>query len=198
MSFFDKLKKGMGVEQVEPEETEVTDPREEEAREEETKEEPEKEQEPKEEKKKPRKKEVQAKEKEPSEKSAVEKPAAPAKKESWSAFSKDGEGQLAVDVYQTEDFLVIQSAIAGVKPESLDVVVEGDMVSIKGTREKPEETGERNYFYQECFWGPFSRQIIVSVEIDSSRTEAELKDGILTVKIPKIERDKKRKIAVRG
>lgn len=120
------------------------------------------------------------------------------KKEKWSSFSKDAEGQLAVDVYQTEDLLVIQSAIAGVKPDSIDISIEGDMVTIRGSREKPQEEEETNYFYQECFWGPFSRQIILSVEVDPSRTEASLKDGILTIRIPRIERDRKRKILVRG
>jgi HSP20 family molecular chaperone IbpA len=120
------------------------------------------------------------------------------KEKKWPSFSKDQEGQLAIDVYQTEEFLVIQSAIAGIKPDSLDIVIEGDMVSIKGNREKPEEKGDRNYFYQECFWGPFSRQIILSLEVDPARAEALLKDGILTIKLPKIERDKKRKLVVKG
>ncbi len=119
-------------------------------------------------------------------------------KEKWSSFNKDQEGQLAIDVYQTEEFLVLQSAIAGVKPESLDIVIEGDMVSIKGSREKPEEKAESNYFYQECFWGPFSRQIILSVEVDPARAEALLKEGILTIRLPRIERDKKRKLVVKG
>jgi HSP20 family protein len=120
------------------------------------------------------------------------------KKKEWASIAGEAEGQLAVDVYQTENDLVIQSAIAGVRPESLDILIEGDMVTIRGAREKPEETGEKNYFYQECFWGPFSRQIILSVEVDPSRTEALLKEGILTVRIPKIERERKRKIIVRG
>jgi HSP20 family protein len=119
-------------------------------------------------------------------------------KEKWAGFSKDQEGQLAIDVYQTEESLVLQSAIAGVKPESLDINIEGDMVSIKGNREKPEEKAERNYSYQECFWGPFSRQIILPVEVDPARAEALLKEGILTIRLPRIERDKKRKLVVRG
>jgi len=117
-----------------------------------------------------------------------------AKKEKWF----EPEGQLAIDVYQTEEELVIQSAIAGVKPENLDISIEGDQVLIKGSREKPPEEGERNYFYQECYWGPFSRQIILPEEADPSRAEALMKEGILTIRIPKIERKKKRKIAVKG
>ena len=119
------------------------------------------------------------------------------------------EGELAVDVYQTEEFLVIQSAIAGVKPENLDISIEEDRVLIKGIREKPDEDfdssspvkgetpGERNYFYQECYWGQFSKQIILPVETDPSRAQASMKEGILTIRIPKIERQKKRKIAVK-
>ena len=106
------------------------------------------------------------------------------------------EGELAVDVYQTEDELVIQSPIAGVKPESLDVSIEEDQLTIKGFREKPREKKERSYFYQECYWGPFSRQILLPEEVDPSRAQATLKEGILTIRIPKLE--KKRKIIVKG
>ena len=115
-------------------------------------------------------------------------------KEKWF----EPEGQLAIDVYQTNEELIIQSAIAGVKPDSLDISIEGDMVLIKGRREKPNEEAGKSYFYQECYWGPFSRQIILSVEVDPSRAEADLKEGILTIKMPKIEREKKRKISVKG
>lgn len=108
------------------------------------------------------------------------------------------EGQLAVDVYQTNGELVIQSAIAGVKPEELDISIEGDLVLIKGNRKKPIEKNEINYFYQECYWGPFSRQIILPEETDPSRAEATLEEGILTIRIPKIERKKKRKIEIKG
>ena len=107
------------------------------------------------------------------------------------------EGQLVVDVYQTEENLVIQTVIAGVKAEDLDISIENDMVIIKGKRERPEETGERNYFCQECYWGPFSRKIILSEEVDPSRVEATMRNGILTLKFPKIQRDKKRKIEIR-
>ncbi len=105
------------------------------------------------------------------------------------------EGQLAVDVYQTDSELVIQSAIAGVKPENLDISIEKDLVTIKGEREKPvQEKGD--YFYQECYWGGFSRQIILPVEVDPGRIEATLKEGILMIRMPKIMREGKKKIEV--
>jgi len=106
-------------------------------------------------------------------------------------------GQLAVDVYQTEVELVIQSAIAGVSPEDLDISIERDIVTISGERKKLlEEKGD--YFSQECYWGKFSRQIILPVEIDPNKIEATLKDGILTVRAPKLFKEKKRRIMVRG
>jgi len=107
------------------------------------------------------------------------------------------EGQLAVDVYETDGEVVIQSAIAGIRAEDLDISIENDVVAIRGKREKSSEKSTRNYFYQECYWGYFSREIILPAEVDPSRTEAGMKDGVLTIRIPKIEREKRRKITVR-
>ena len=109
----------------------------------------------------------------------------------------ESEGQLAIDVYQTEKELVIQSAIAGIKLKDLDISIEKDKLTVKGKREKPIENEKTNYFYQECYWGPFSREIILPVEIDPSRTKASFKEGILTIRMPKIEREKKKKIEVK-
>jgi len=114
------------------------------------------------------------------------------KKEKW----PEPEGQLAIDVYQTESELVIQAAIAGVKPEELDISIERDVLTIKGNRQKPyEESGD--YFTQECYWGPFSREVILPVEVDPDRAEATMKNGILTIRIPKLLREKRRSIRVR-
>jgi len=114
-------------------------------------------------------------------------------KEKWF----EPEGQLAIDIYQTENELVIRSAIAGVKPEFLDISFERDIIIIRGKREKPsEEKGD--YFSQECYWGPFSREIILPVEVDPNLAEATMKEGILTIRLPKIEREKKRVIKVRA
>lgn len=127
-------------------------------------------------------------------KNPVEKPS-PAKSRESKGWPKT-EGQLAVDVYQTESELVIQSAIAGVKPEEINISVEGDLITIKGERQRNAEENE-DYFSQECYWGAFSRKIILPVEIDPGRIDASLKEGILTIRIPKISREKKRKILVK-
>jgi len=107
------------------------------------------------------------------------------------------EGQLVVDVYQTDKELVIISAIAGVKPEDLNISGQGDIVTIKGKRELPVKDKERNYFYRECYWGPFSKEIILPVEADISQAEASMTEGVLIIRIPKIERKKEKKISIK-
>jgi HSP20 family protein len=108
------------------------------------------------------------------------------------------EGQLTIDVYQNDKEIVIKSTIAGVKPEDLDVNINDEMVTIKGKRDQGEEVDPENYYYQECYWGPFSRTIILPVEIVTDKAEALMKNGILTIKLPKAETTKTRKLQVRG
>ncbi len=111
------------------------------------------------------------------------------------------EGELAVDVFQTDSDIIIQSTIAGMKPEDIDLSIEDDMVTISGERKNPSATEgeeEHSYFYQECYWGPFSRQIILPEEVDFSEAEATMKEGIFTLRLPKLQRQKVRKIKVRG
>lgn len=108
------------------------------------------------------------------------------------------EGELAVDVYETGDDITVQATIAGVNPDDLDVSIENDVVTISGERTNTEEEEGKNYFYQECYWGAFSRQIVLPSEVDGGRAEASMKNGIFTLKIPKVERKKLRKIKVRS
>ncbi|PIQ07345.1 MAG: heat-shock protein, partial [Candidatus Nealsonbacteria bacterium CG18_big_fil_WC_8_21_14_2_50_37_10] len=81
--------------------------------------------------------------------------------------------------------------------EFVDISFERDIIIIRGKREKPSEEKE-DYFSQECYWGPFSREIILPVEVDPNLAEATMKEGILTIRLPKIEREKKRVIKVRA
>jgi HSP20 family protein len=113
-------------------------------------------------------------------------------------FSSDAEGQLTIDVYQTDNEIVIKSTIAGVKPEDLDVSINNDMVTIKGERKNEEVVNAENYYYQECYWGHFSRSVVLPVDILSEKSEASLKNGILTIRLPKADTRKIKKIQVRG
>ncbi len=110
----------------------------------------------------------------------------------------DAEGQLTIDVYQTDDAIVIKSTIAGVKPEDLDVAINNDMVTIKGERKNEEAVPDGSYYYQECYWGPFSRSILLPVDVISDKAEASLKNGILSIRLPKADTTKIKRIQVRG
>ena len=116
----------------------------------------------------------------------------------FSAPQEDGEGQLTIDVYQTDNDVVIRSTIAGVKPEDLDVSINNDMITIRGERRKDEEVSDENYYYQECYWGSFSRSVILPVDVLPEKIEASMKNGILTIRLPKADTNKTKKIQVRG
>lgn len=108
------------------------------------------------------------------------------------------EGQLTIDVYQTENDIVIKSTIAGVKPEDLDVSINNDMVTVKGERKNEEVVENGNYYYQECYWGSFSRAVLLPVDVIPEKADASLKNGILTIRLPKADTTKTKKIQVRG
>jgi HSP20 family protein len=108
------------------------------------------------------------------------------------------EGQLAVDVYQTDESIIIKSTIAGAKPEDIDVAIDNDMVTIRGARHQEEEIKEENFFYQECYWGDFSRSIVLPVEIKAEEAEAILKNGVLTLILPKEHKSKSFAVKVKG
>ena len=79
------------------------------------------------------------------------------------------EGQLALDVFQTEKELVVKAPIAGVKLQDLNITVNNEVLTISGARMVTEDITDEDYFTQECYWGPFSRSIILpSTEIISS------------------------------
>jgi HSP20 family protein len=120
----------------------------------------------------------------------------PVKEKSWLEEAETEEGQLTIDVYQTDQDIIIKSTIAGVKPEDIDISINNDMVTIRGKRTKDEQINAENYYYQELYWGMFSRSIILPVEVDPDKTKAVIKNGILTIKLPKSEKTKIKKINV--
>lgn len=107
------------------------------------------------------------------------------KDEQW--LPQEPEGQLSVDVFETEKEMVITTPIAGVKPEDLEIYVSGDLITIRGRREDHYSKTDRNYLFEECYWGAFSRSIILPVHVDTEAAEAVLKSGVLTVTLPKTE-----------
>ncbi|MBT3690253.1 Hsp20/alpha crystallin family protein [bacterium] len=119
-----------------------------------------------------------------------------AEDESWMDDNYE-EGQLSVDVFQTDEAIVIKSTIAGVKPEDIDIAINNDMVTIRGRREFEHQVNEDDYFYQECYWGGFSRSIILPVEIKADRVDAALKNGVLTVTLPKVTNVKAKSVSIK-
>jgi HSP20 family protein len=116
---------------------------------------------------------------------------------SWLQEADEGEeGQLTIDVYQTPNEVVIKSTVAGVKPEDIDISFTNDMITVRGRRKKEEEVTTEDYYYQELYWGAFSRSVILPVEVDVDNAKAEIKNGILTVRLPKSEKIKTKKIKV--
>lgn len=112
-------------------------------------------------------------------------------------WMEEYDGQLAIDAYQTSEDIVIKAPIAGVKPEDLDVTITDEMVTVKGERRHEQELLKDNYFCQECYWGGFSRQYVLPIAVDADKAQASLKNGILTLTIPKMEKTKTRIIKVK-
>ena len=107
------------------------------------------------------------------------------------------EGQLSIDVYQTPAHIVVKSTIAGVRPDDIDISINNDMLTIRGKRTLHEEVRDEDYLYRECYWGNFSRSIILPVEINTDKIEAALENGVLTVTLPKAKNSKQISIKVK-
>lgn len=103
----------------------------------------------------------------------------------WFDTDNEVDGQLAIDVFQTNKQIIIKSTIAGVKPEDLKISLHHDLLTIKGSRSVKEDVHEEDYLFRECYWGSFSRSIILPAEVDSHRVEAELESGVLTITLYK-------------
>lgn len=110
--------------------------------------------------------------------------------------SEDLPGQLAVDVYETREKLVVKARTAGVNKNDLDVSISDNTLSIRGTLSAGNEDDVENYFVQECYWGEFSRSIALPVPVKEEEIEAVLKDGVLTISFAKVKQDTIKKIQV--
>lgn len=105
-------------------------------------------------------------------------------------------GQLAVDVYETKERLVVKARTAGVNKNDLDVSIADNTLSIRGTLSAGTEEGVENYFVQECYWGEFSRSLALPVPVKEDEIEAVLKDGVLTISFTKVKQDTVKKITI--
>lgn len=121
---------------------------------------------------------------------------APATDDNWEEDADDLMGQLAVDVFETENELVIKARTAGVDRDDLDVSISDGILTISGTLSSGDETDVRNWHIQECYWGEFSRTLALPTAVNEEGVKAELKDGVLTITFEKIKQEKAKKIQV--
>ncbi len=112
-------------------------------------------------------------------------------------LDNEEEGQLAVDMYQSPTEIIIKTMVAGVKPEDLDIAITRDMVTIRGKRMEVYETNEADFFHKELYWGSFSRTIVLPAEVEIEEAEAAERHGLLTLILPKIDKNRQSKLKVR-
>ena len=111
---------------------------------------------------------------------------------------ENDEAELAVDVYQTPSEIIVQTMVAGVKPDDLEITIGRDIITIRGKREESRTIEEDNYFSKELYWGKFSRIISLPAEVEPEEVEATERHGLLTVKLQKIDKEKKNNVKVRS
>ena|SRR3989344_5492415 len=111
---------------------------------------------------------------------------------------ENDEAELAVDVYQTNADIVVQTFVAGVKPEDLELLIARDIITIRGKREESRNIDEENYFIKELYWGRFSRTISLPQEVEPEEVEATEKHGLLTIKLQKVDKEKTNNVKVRS
>ncbi len=123
-------------------------------------------------------------------------PTAPSNDEEWDDSQDDLLGQLAVDVYETEEKLVVKARTAGVNKEDLDVSISDGILTISGTLNSGDDADATNWHIQECYWGEFNRTLALPVTVKEDEVEAVLKDGVLTVSFSKIKQEQAKRIQI--
>ncbi len=108
------------------------------------------------------------------------------KSSEWNLFE---EGQLLIDMYEREDAIVVRSLVAGIEPDQLEISLHNDMLTIRGTRQTSEELYDDQYVVRECYWGSFSRSVIIPIPIQTDAIQATFKNGVVTIVLPKCEQD---------
>ncbi len=116
--------------------------------------------------------------------------------DNWDESEEDFPGQLAVDVYETDERLIVKARTAGVNKEDLDVSISDGILTISGTLSSGDDTDATNWHIQECYWGEFSRTVALPVAVKEDEVEAMLKDGVLTIGFSKVKQEQAKKIMI--
>ena len=107
------------------------------------------------------------------------------------------DGQLAIDVYEQGHSIVVEAPIAGVNSDDIDIHITNESLTIRGKRHRAHTVKDKDYLFQECYWGRFSRSLILPEEIDADRSEATIKNGVLRVTMPKLHHQGGKKVHVK-
>lgn len=116
--------------------------------------------------------------------------------QNWGESEDEFPGQLAVDVYETEEQLIVKARTAGVNKEDLDVSISDGILTISGTLSSGDESDATNWHIQECYWGEFSRTLALPVPVKEDEVGAILKDGVLTISFQKVKQEQAKKITI--
>lgn len=117
----------------------------------------------------------------------------------WNPTEEEAtECDLALDVYQTASDIIIQTFVAGVKPEDLEINITRDMITVRGKRVATSTVHDSDFFSKELFWGTFSRTVSLPHEVEPDEAEAIERHGLLTIRLPKIDRNKKSNLKVKS
>ena len=109
-----------------------------------------------------------------------------------------GEGAaLPIDMYETDENVVLRASVPGVKPEEVDITITGNTLTIKGETKHEEEVKKENYFRQERSYGTFTRTITLPSSLETDKAEATFENGVLSLTIPKAEEMKPKQIKVK-
>lgn len=125
-----------------------------------------------------------------------QQPAPQSSDDNWDEGEEDFPGQLAVDVYETDERLIVKARTAGVNKEDLDVSISDGILTISGTLSSGDDTDATNWHIQECYWGEFSRTVALPVAVKEDEVEAMLKDGVLTIGFSKVKQEQAKKIMI--
>lgn len=109
-----------------------------------------------------------------------------------------GEGELSVDVYQTPDDIIVKALIPGVRKDDVDISISRDSITIRGSRKDEKTISDDNYIVQELYWGAFSRTVRLPHEVDIEHSDATESQGVLTIKLPRIDKDRQAKLKVKS
>jgi HSP20 family protein len=109
-----------------------------------------------------------------------------------------GDGELSVDVYQTSDDIIVKAMIPGVRKDDIDISISRDSITIRGTRKEEKIIPDQDYVVQELYWGSFSRTVRLPHEVDIEHAEASESQGVLTIKLPRVDKDRQAKLKIRS